>query len=144
MSRFKLFNNAETSQYLSNFQKLILSESLNNDIFLVIDREYVINNNIIRVGRLIVLDDNGSQYQQRQKSKQIKKLLDHIWGEVASLPGRKAENIKTSTVSLGYGRTFYKKTKDGYKKLYGRYSVTTDSLLDKWPADKEKELISSF
>jgi hypothetical protein len=132
--KFKLFNNATTRQYLSKFQLEILDESLNNDIFLIIDREFFSNNNIIKVGRLIVLDDKGNQYQQRQKSKVIKRLLDHIWGEVVCLPGRKGENIKTSTVSLGYGRTFYKKTKAGYVKTYRRYSVVTDVLLDKWPA----------
>jgi hypothetical protein len=146
LSLYRLANVEEVRFFLSYLHISVLDRSTSNDIFLEIEQENSgRDGNLFYKGWLYVYDrENNQRFRNRVKTKHIKILLDWRKGEkLLYFPGRTGERIKTVTVSLGYGRTFYKKTKDGYKKLYGRYSVTTDFLLDKWPADR-KELIRSF
>lgn len=135
MSKYKLHCVSSVLQCLSYFQREILSESINNDIFMVITKTFVSNGRIVRRGKIIVIDDKGSQYSQRVRSKAVDRLLQFSAGEVVCLPGRIGEDVKTHQVSLCYGKTSYKRKKEGFVKQYGSYSCNTDHLVGKkWDA----------
>jgi hypothetical protein len=141
----RLFNVPEGRECLSYCQLEVLNQSISKDIFLQIDRNFLYNGKEVKSGKIYVYDDiegRLSSFSQRVRKK-IPELLEYAV-KVACLPSAKAERIKTTTISLGYGKTFVK-FKNGTKKVtFGRYSVNNDLLLDKWEQDRERALSSVY